>query len=96
MKKRVKVDVATNRQAAAAFTGSMVAWCDHPDVQVFFMCIFSHFHFESLMLSCFMSQLRRSRAALMMTMFQFRLVIAVAINWFEKSFHFAFIIALNS
>jgi hypothetical protein len=34
MKKRVKLDVATNRQAAAAFTGSMVAWCDHPDVQV--------------------------------------------------------------
>ena len=34
MKKRVKLDVATNRQAAAAFTGNMVAWCDHPDVQV--------------------------------------------------------------
>ena len=34
MKKRVKVDVTTNKQAAAAFTGNMVAWCDHPDVQV--------------------------------------------------------------
>jgi hypothetical protein len=34
MKKRVKLDVAANRQAAHTFTGSMVAWCDHPDVQV--------------------------------------------------------------
>jgi hypothetical protein len=34
MKKRIKLDVATNKQAAAAFTGNMVAWSDHPDVQV--------------------------------------------------------------
>lgn len=34
MKKRVKLDVASNRQAAQSFTGNMVAWCDHPDVQV--------------------------------------------------------------
>ena len=34
MKKRVKLDVSANRLAAAAFTGNMVAWCDHPDVQV--------------------------------------------------------------
>ena len=34
MKKRVKIDVTSNKQAAAVFTGSMVAWCDHADVQV--------------------------------------------------------------
>jgi hypothetical protein len=34
MKKRVRLDVGSNRQAAAVFTGNMLAWCDHPDVQV--------------------------------------------------------------